>query len=484
MTNAKGSQCFDLIITGGLVVDGSGGRSRYADIGVIGDKIAQVAEAGRLDGLSVNVIDAAGSVVAPGFIDSHAHDDNAVINNPAMIAKLSQGVTTVISGNCGISIAPLSQQKILSPLDILGDAEDFCYPDVSAYRDQVARSSPGVNLALLVGHSTLRLECVAGLQRKANQAELREMQLLLKKALEQGAIGLSSGTYYKIAAAADEREIIALASMLPEHRGVYATHMRNEFDLVLESLQDSFSTARAAGVRLIISHHKCAGPENWGRSKETLAAIEVAAAQQEVAFDVYPYNAGSTVLDPDHVDERYQILLCWSEPHPEMCGRDLAAIANEWQLTQREAASRLSPAAAIFFCMSMDDVDRIVCHPNSMIGSDGLFRGSHPHPRLWGTFAKVLGHYWRQRKLLSLEKAVHKMTGLTAANFNLTNRGLIVAGYYADLVIFNPEEIGERASYSEPELAASGIQQVLVNGGLSWDNGVATGGRYGRFISN
>ena len=302
--------------------------------------------------------------------------------------------------------------------------------------------------------------------------------------MAHGAIGLSTGLFYPTNAAADIDEVTQIASRFAAHGGVYATHMRDEFDRVLDSIDETVTTAKQARIPLIVSHHKCAGPHNWGRTCETLPKLEAAAAGQPVNLDVYPYAAGSTNLRADLVTTDYRIMIAWSRPHPEMNGRDLSAIASDWGVDLHEAARRLDPAGAIYFQMDEADVRRVMRSPLAMIGSDGLPHDTHPHPRLWGTFPRVLGRYARDLGLFPLEAAVHKMTGLPARVFGLPDRGRLAAGSFADLTIFDPHRIIDRATYDSPLLPSTGIEMVFVNGVLSFssDPAAAASGRAGRLI--
>jgi N-acyl-D-amino-acid deacylase len=233
---------------------------------------------------------------------------------------------------------------------------------------------------------------------------------------------------------------------------------------------------------MIISHHKCAGPANWGRTLQTLPLIEALAKRQEIAMDVYPYVAGSTVLREDLVDEIIDVMVSWSAPHPEMTGRMLASIAAQWGTTQREACIRLKPGGACYFQMHEDDVRRVISHPLSMIGSDGLPHDEHPHPRLWGAFPRVLARYWREQQLFTMEEAVHKMTGLSARNFRLHERGQIRAGWFGDVVVFDPARIRDVATYEKPLAQAEGVELVFVNGVLTLEAGRTTTRRAGRVL--
>ena len=250
---------------------------------------------------------------------------------------------------------------------------------------------------------------------------------------------------------APTEEVIAIAQALRETGGLYVTHMRDEADHVLESIEETLKIGRNSNAPVVISHHKCAMPENYGRSTETLPRIETAAQRQKVAFDVYPYHAGSTVLMPARLRPDVPVQITWSVPHPELAGRMLDDIAKEWNTTPKEAAEKLLPAGAIFFQMDEQDVQRIIKHDLSMIGSDGLPHDSYPHPRLWGTFPRVLGHYARDLGLFSMEQAVHKMTGRTAEVFGLKDRGVIREGAFADLVLFDPATVRDEADFQSPD---------------------------------
>ncbi len=471
-----------VVLKGGTLIDGSGSKRRTADVSIKDGRIHAIGEPGLLDVTAPSVLDISGRIIAPGFIDVHTHDDNAVLSNPAMTAKISQGVTTVIGGNCGISLAPVQPIDPPPPLNLLGDRLAYRFATVADYADAVDAAKPAVNIALQVGHSTLRVGVVADINDKANAAEIDLMRTRLAEGLEAGAIGFSTGLWYKTNAPADIDEVCALAELLSDVGGIYTTHMRDEHDGVLDSLRESFETANRAQVPIVISHHKCAGPKNWGRSKETLALIDEARAQQRVSLDAYPYIAGSTVLEPEMVDTDIRICVSWSVPYPEMAGRDLSDIAAEWNCSQQDAALRLKPAGAIYFQMDEADMRRILSYPATMIGSDGLPHDTHPHPRLWGTFPRVLGHFCREEGLFTLEQAVHKMTGLPSQNFGLKNRGLIVEGAHADIVVFDADNIIDRATFADPKQPAAGIEYVFVNGQIAWTSEGAAPARAGRFI--
>src|SRR2546429_20154 len=258
--------------------------------------------------------------------------------------------------------------------------------------------------------------------------------------------------------------------------------MRDEAEHVLDSLDESFQVGRTAQVPVVISHHKTTGVANFGRTAETLPKIAAAMEGQQIGLDAYPYVASSTILRTSRLDEATRVLITWSKAMPEQAGRELADIARGWGVSIREAAQRLQPAGAIYWMMDEADVRRVLAFENTMIGSDGLPHDSHPHPRLWGTFPRVLGHYCREIGLFGLETAVHKMTGLSAARFGLTARGIVAPGAYADLTVFDPDTVIDRATFADPTLPAAGIEHVCVNGAPVWSAGQPTGNRPGRAL--
>ena len=473
----------DLILRNGTVIDGSGRAAFIADVAIQGDRLSHI---GPLAGLrATREIDVTGLVVAPGFIDVHTHDDASLITKPQMTAKLTQGVTTVIAGNCGISAAPYSKPGNPPGLLRLVFKSEHCVSEWFAdYIHKVAAAEPAVNAGFLTGHTTLRMEVMGDrLDRPATDAEIANMRALLTQCLKEGSLGLSTGLFYPPAHAASTREVIEVAQPLSDHHGVYATHMRDEADHVLESLLETLETGRAIRAPVIVSHHKCMGQRNFGRSVQTLALLEEAKRQQPVAVDVYPYIAGSSVLNEDLVTQSSRTVVTWCDRNPSYSGRDLSDIAAELGCTPLQAVPKLLPAGALYFMMDEEDVTRIMRFPEAMIGSDGLPEDQHPHPRLWGTFPRVLGRYVRERNVLTLEEAIHRMTGLPAARFGLPGRGQIAAGHHADLCIFDPQTILDTATFEQPAQAATGIHHVLVNGRLALENGQPTGIRAGSVLT-
>jgi N-acyl-D-amino-acid deacylase len=475
----------DLIIRDATVFDGTGAPRLLADVGVTGDRIVAVGDLGAAT--ADRDVVGTGKALAPGFIDAHTHDDRAVLCGPeCMLCKMSQGVSTVVVGNCGISLSPVRMKsRPVPPLDLLGDESWWTFDSFAEYAGRLARDPSPVNTYALIGHMSLRVEAMGGdTQRVATDKEAAHMQRRLAEALAQGASGFSTGLYYPPNNMAPTEEVIAVAEALRNAGGVYVTHMRDEADDVLVSIEETLRIGRAVNAPVVISHHKCSMPENYGRSLETLPRIDVAAAAQRVDFDVYPYAAGSTVLMPERLRPDVPVQITWSIPHPDVAGRMLDDIAREWGTTPRDAADRLLPAGAIFFQMDEQDVQRILAHRLAMIGSDGLPHDAFPHPRLWGTFPRVLGHYARDLGLFSMEDAVHKMTGHTADVFGLVDRGVIRAGAYADLVLFDPTTVRDASTFKEPTRPADGILETWINGQSAYVHGQgATQARAGRLLT-
>jgi N-acyl-D-amino-acid deacylase len=476
------NKSFDTIIRNGLIIDGSGKAEFKADIGINNDKICAIGDLSVAD--TSYSIDASGLVVAPGFIDVHTHDDASLIIRPDMQAKLSQGVTTVICGNCGISGAPYDlKSEPPGLLRLVFKSEEFVAPDFKSFIEKVQSAQPSVNSAFLTGHTTLRMNAMGDdLNRPAKPSEIEFMKSQLETALCEGSIGLSTGLFYEPAYAAPTSEIIEMAKVLVAYGGIYTTHMRNEADNIIESVEETLQIGAEAGVPIVISHHKCQGKQNFGRSVETLKIMKKARQNQSVALDIYPYEASSTVLNKNNVENALKTLVTWSDPHPEISGRDINEIATEFDLSVLDTMEKLSPGGAIYFMMDENDIERIMTSENAMIGSDGLPEDEHPHPRLWGTFPRVLGRYVRERKIMSLHNAVHRMTGLSARNFKIKNRGLIKVNYFADITVFDPNEVIDKATYENPKQLAVGIVIVLVNGQVAWRGGQVSSTRSGKVL--
>lgn len=471
-----------LLLSGGLVVDGTGAPPRRADVLLEADRIAAV---GPDDAMPRDVprLDVTGRIVAPGFIDSHTHDDGYVLAHPDMLPKVSQGITTVVTGNCGISLAPLVREALPQPLDLLGPLSLFKFASFRSWIEALRANPAAVNVIPLVGHTTLRVAVMEDTRRAATAAEVGRMQALLTEALQAGAFGMSTGTFYPPAAHASTEEIVRVGQPLRTHGGVYATHLRDEADEIVPAMEEALEIGRALECMVVFSHHKLAGGRNHGRSAETLALLERAARLQPVCLDCHPYPATSTMLRLDRVRIARRTMITWSSGYPQAQGRDFADVQRELGLDDEQALKRLSPAGAIYFLMDEADVERIMAHPLGMVGSDGLPFDKHPHPRQWGTFTNVLRTMVRERGLLSLEAAVHKMTGLAARHYGLADRGLLLPGRMADVVVFDAETVTDRATFEHPIQASVGVERVIVNGQCVWDGKQTTGVVPGRVLT-
>lgn len=463
------------------IVDGTSKPRFFSDIEIVEDKITRVGQ--DLQNENAVLIDGDGLTAAPGFIDVHTHDDTNVIREPECEPKITQGITTVIVGNCGISATPAMLQDVPpDPMNLLGNKEDFKYPTFQDYAQAVEQAQPAVNVAALVGHTTLRNNVMDDLYRPANPQEIAGMREQLKQALKEGALGLSTGLAYASAFDSSSDEVEKLAAELTNQSAIYTTHMRSEFEPILDAMEEAFKVGRINKVPVVISHLKCAGAGNWGRTTETLQLLDETSKEQTVGCDCYPYSASSSTLDLKQVTDEFEIFITWSESCPQHAQKTLQQIADETNQTLLDAAKMLQPAGAVYHNMCAEDVERVLQSKHSVIGSDGLPNDPHPHPRLWGAFPRVLGFYSREKQLFSLEEAVHKMTGKSAQRFNLLNRGVIKAGAFADIVLFDANTIKDVATFSEPKRKAEGIYSVFVNGGLAYQNKNIQSQRYGQFI--
>jgi N-acyl-D-amino-acid deacylase len=455
---------YDLAIRRATVVDGTGGASVHATVYVSGDRIARIEET-QHDLPASESVDAEGLALAPGFIDVHTHDDIIMITDPLLPCKVSQGVTTVITGLCGYSPAPLHQAVNLpEEYGILLQHSGHRFPTFADYLNAVEAAQPTVNRLALVGHSTLRLAVMDRVDRPATSGEIDAMGELLVESLQAGAIGLSSGLAYAMAKSASTEEVVSLCQRMSDRGGFYVTHIRDEGDHLIEAVDEALLIGREASVPVIFSHHKALGCANHGLTAESLARIDAVRATQDVGLDAYPYAFSSTSLTRERAARGGVVVVTRSETMPEMTGRTLTEIAALLGCSEPEAVDRLQPAGALFYLMDEEDVQRVLSYELTMIGSDGLPFDPAPHPRLWGTFPRVLSNYVRQTGLLTLEQAVRRMTGLSAETFRIPERGIVREGYFADLVLFDPETISDHACSETPTAAASGIKAVFVNG--------------------
>ncbi|MGI8332650.1 N-acyl-D-amino-acid deacylase family protein [Actinomadura scrupuli] len=523
---------FDLVLRGGAVADGTGAPLRAADVAVAGDSLTLLAPGAPAD--AAETADVTGAVVAPGFIDVHTHSDIATMlgegTEALAHAAVRQGVTVEICGNCGSAMFPAPPHPSPAPdrePPVAGGARIFAgFEAFAAAHAAVPRAN---HLASLAGHGTLRAAVLGHADRAATPGELATMCALLDADLRAGAAGLSTGLIYTPGTYAGTEEVIALAAVAARHGKPYVTHLRDEMSRVEEALEEAVLIARRSGAALHVSHHKTAGKYGWGRTERTLPRLAgLRAAGLDVTCDVYPYTAGSTSLSallPPWANagglyallrrladagqrERMRraiadgvpgwentvgnggwdrISVAGASAHPGLQGRTIAEIAAGRGLDPVDLAAELLIAEAgqvtiISHSMREDDVRRVLADPFTMIGSDGVPKPGLPHPRWAGTFARVLGHYARDLGLMSVETAVHRMTGLAAARFGLIGRGVLADGAHADLVVFDPATVGDRATYAEPLLPPAGVHRVVVAGRTVVRDGAVTGARPGRVL--
>ena len=471
----------DTVIRNATIIDGTGAERFTGDVTV---EDGHISEVGSSSSAAAVEIDATGLVLAPGFVDVHTHDDGALLQHPDMAFKISQGCTSVVVGNCGFSAIPAVPGD--STLDLSGVQANWS--DLDGYRQNVENSGPALNAMMLVGHNTIRSLEMGNERRAPNDQELERMQQHVELAMEQGACGFSTGLVYRPGRWSDTDEILELAKIVAPFDGIYATHMRNENDHLLEAVDEALEIGTKAGVAVQISHHKAAGKRNWGKVEESLAKVDAAVAEgAEVTLDVYPYTAGSGPMvqyfDIDNPNlelaQAIQLASCPAFRHYE--GRMLVDIAAELGITAPEAVRHVltAPDGKKTICIQhvMDEGDVVsnLRHDRVMIGSDGLpDLTGRPHPRLFGTFPRVLGRYVREQGVVDLENAVRRMTSLSCDVHGLSGRGRITEGNWADLVLFDPDVVIDVASYEDPKRESVGIRNVWVNGHMAFDNGVHT----------
>jgi N-acyl-D-amino-acid deacylase len=498
---------YDIIIRNGHVIDGTGTPWYQADVAINDDRIVRVGDLSNA--AATQSIDASGLIVAPGFIDPHTHALRGIFDVPNAESALLQGVTTLTEGNDGSSPFPIDEH----------------------YRAIEERQiSP--NWAVFVGQGTIRANVVGTEDRNPTAAELEQMKTMVREAMEQGALGISTGLFYVPGSFTDTEEVIELSKVAAEYGGIYISHMREEAAQLIDSVNETIRIGEEAGIPVQMTHHKVIGVENWGASVDSLRLVDEARARGvDITIDQYPYTASQTginALIPQWAQEggRDAMLGRINSPEtrqtiknevvakilydrgggdpsnvfisrnswdPEMAGKNLADLAIEAGLepTPENAADivfdiiRGGGATAVYHAIGPEDVDRIMQHPATTIGSDGpvgIFGEGAPHPRQYGTFARVLGHYVRERGIITLEEAVKKMSSQTARRLNIHDRGLITPGYFADIAVFDADEIIDRATFEDPHQYAVGMHYVLVNGEVVVEDGQHTGRRPGRIL--
>jgi N-acyl-D-amino-acid deacylase len=529
----EGKTRYDLVIKGCFLYDGTGNEPREADIGVSGERIEKIgnipAEAGK------NVIDSRGLNACPGFIDAHDHSDVGLLVNPKAESHIRQGITTLVSGNCGSSPFPVGDSVYEETRDALKNTYDLDldWRDMKGFFKRLADSGTALNYASFVGQGTVRGAVVGFEDKPASSAELNRMQNVIQEYIQDGALGLSSGLEYAPGSYAGREEIVSLCRAAASAGGLYSTHMRDEGDALLESLAETAEVARRSGIGLQISHLKCAYPRNWDKLDRALNFItQVSRSGVDIFCDRYPYIAGATSLsslnfplwahqgttddflkrlkDPSledklrsYLKEREKKLGSWdkvvissvaSQKNRIYEGRSIQDCAQESQMDVFHFMRDLlveerDQVGMILFVMSEENLQKVLSHPLVGIGCDGSVRApygplSHgkPHPRSYGSFPRTIGKYIREEKILPLSKMIHKMTAVPAARFGFTDRGRLEKGCYADIVLFDNDKIKDKATYQNPHCYPEGIPWVVVNGEVIIDNEQHTGRLPGRIL--
>ncbi len=534
---------YDLIISDGRVVDGAGNPWYRGDVAVTDGKIAAI---GRLTGAEAGrIIDVGGMVVAPGFIDAHSHSDGSTLYYPQMESNVMQGVTTVVAGQCGSSSAPVNpnlreeMEKRLAR--ILPPEVEFriTWTTFDEYLQEEEKAGLGANIAHLVGHGAIRVAAMGYEAREPTRGELERMRELTAEAMEAGAYGLSTGLIYPPGIFAKTDEIVEVTKVAAGYGGVYDTHIRGEGRTLMEALREAISVGERAGIPVQVSHHKASHREVWGRSAETLAMMEDARKRGvDITADQYPYRAGATSLatllppwaheggmerllerlrNPELRErmrrdieeglpgwENFAGELGWenifvtyvvTEGNKPFEGKNLREIRearrdpNEYKSLFDLLLEEEGAAGMIIFSMEEEDVRRIMGHPLQMVGTDsgsssttGFMRRGKPHPRGFGSYPKILGRYVREHEVLGLEEALRKMTSFPSQRFGLLDRGVLRPGMWADVVVFDPDTVIDRATYQDPHQYPEGIEYVLVNGEVTVDEGEYTGALAGRTL--
>lgn len=520
---------WDWLIENGRIVDGSGNPWIEGDVALIGDRIAAVGHLGTAK--ATHRLDAQGLFVAPGFIDSHTHSEAYALANPdGAEVKVTQGVTTDIMGLCGLSAFPVNESRLDELRAYMGGALGgtslpWTWRGYADMIDQAPIESWLLDVGSMVGHGSIRLAVMGTVQRCPTSQELTEMERLVAQALDQGALGVSFGLLYPPGCFANRQELIAITAIAAERGRPCAVHIRDEGDRLIDSVAEMLDVARASGCRLVLSHLKAAGEANFGKVERVLAMVTQARQEgMDVRADAYPYLAGcpwiTALLPPWANDGGLEVTLDrlrdlalrerigaelvqstgWENlvrvagwdgitllgypPDPDLEGKTLAQLATTRGQPPADTLMDIvlgsaGEATVAVFDLSEEDVEAAITHPLAMIASDGGPSPGLEHPRLRGTFPRVLGHYVRERSALRLEEAVRKMTSYVAQTFNLADRGLIRPGLRADLVLFDPDAIIDRATYDQPEQHPAGIRAVFVAGEPVVRDGELTGHRPG-----
>lgn len=523
---------FDLVLKQGRVYDGLGQEPFTADIGISGQAIKEI---GRISSTrSISVIEAKGLSVCPGFIDTHDHSDIGLLVNPRAESHIRQGITTLVSGNCGSSPFPVPEEIFEEQRENLREqfAIELDWMDIKGFFSRLEQKRLACNYATFVGQGTIRGAALGFNDRPAKPEELEKMKALVIENIKQGAIGLSSGLEYSPGSYAQPDEIIELCRVAAQLGGMYATHMRDEGDFLIESLDESMDIARRTGIRLQISHFKIAYPRNWHKVDAALAKLEEARDQGMALFcDRYPYTAGSTGLsfnfplwsrqgtteefltrlkDPSlenrlraHILEREEKIGAWdkvvitdvfTEKNKGFEGRSVQAGAQEtgkdpFEFMRDLLIEEKNRVGMVIFMMKEENLKKILAHPLVGVGCDGsamapygLLAQGKPHPRNYGTFPRVLGKYIREEKILPMEVVIKKMTSSAAEHFGFARRGAIRVDHQADIVIFDEDRVIDKATWKDPHQYPDGIVYVIVNGTVVIQESEHTGSLPGQIL--
>jgi N-acyl-D-amino-acid deacylase len=522
---------YDILIKNAIVVDGTGKIGYKSDVGVKQGKISKIGNLSRSKGKTE--IDANGKVVSPGFIDIHNHSDGywRIFLDPQLPSLVYQGVTTIIGGNCGASIAPLTSGKIIESIQKWADIKqvNVDWLSMEEFVEKMRSRKLGLNFGTLVGHGTLRRGVALDEMRRLDRSELDVVKKLLDKSLKEGAMGFSTGLAYSHEKAAAWDELIEMVEIAKSHNLIYTTHLRSEAENALAALDEALDIAKETGVNLQVSHLKVMGEKNWPLMDDMLEKIDLAhKSGVNVAFDAYPYTQTGSVLyvflpgwvteggkkmllkrlkDKNLREKIIQEIKDGPKYHHEdaivaispmsrsLTKKKISEIAASQEISVEEALVDLLIASegrvvTIVDCLSEENVRKAIRHPLSMVASDGAgYDISHKdsgelvHPRCFGTFPKILRKYVREEKLITFEEAIRKMTSFPASKFGVKNRGIIQKGYFADLVVFDPNEIADKATVEDPYQYAEGVSEVIVNGKFALKDGKLTGEMAGQFIT-
>jgi N-acyl-D-amino-acid deacylase len=523
---------FDLIIRGGFILDGSGGEAFEADIGISGNSIKEIGQILSVRGESV--IEAKDLVVCPGFIDTHDHTSVELLVNPRAESSIRQGITTLVSGNCGSSPFPVAEETYEEEKENLKELYqlDLNWRDINGFFSRLEEKGMALNYSTFVGQGSIRGAAMGFNDRPPSQEELEKMKKMVEENIRWGAIGLSSGLEYAPGSYAKADEIYELCKVAAQNGGVYATHMRDEGDQLIESLDETIEVARKTGVSLEISHFKIANPRNWSKIDAALAKVEEAKKEGISIFcDRYPYIAGSTGLsyyfplwakqgttdeflarlkDPAqearlraHLAKQERKIISWnkvvissvvSEKNKIFEGKSVQEGAKEtgkkpYDFMKDLLIEERNRVGMVTFMMKEKNLKRILAHPLVGVGTDGsavapyglLHRGK-PHPRHYGTFPRVLGKYVREDKIVPLPEMLKKITSVPAQKFGFGKRGTLKSGYFADIVIFDKDKVIDKATWTDPHQYSEGIEYVLVNGSVVIKEGEHTGDLPGKVL--